>query len=388
MSVALVTTVVIVYALLVRLWLRAYAERVRAERFQCLLEGGEGVAHRNDRVAVIVPVAVLDQRVYPLLQSLEQQSHNNYEVIVVFEHGAPPRSHQAKGKICYIHNPEASHAERCNKASNLLVGLRSAREAEILVFLDDDVMISPMFLSQMVTFIERTPGAIVTAYRHFETAQTVKDHLLAVINNSISYIGLLPRWRCVWGGCFGLRASVASLLDLKAIWSIAISDDLALTYAACKKGVPIEVFAVAPCVSVPFAGSLAGLGSWAVRQFRLARFWSPREYCDMLFISAAISGAAVVLLILARSWMPAAVGMIILFHYLFFAGPLGNVSRLKVVSTPKAVLAAALAPLLVLVLCLLAATGREIRWKGRVYRPPKSRQISRWRNFAHSTRKS
>lgn len=318
-------------------------------------------------VSVVLPIASILKEQHKLLGMLDSQTYPNYEVIIVFEKNLCSEEYLYSSKIQFFQSsvfPE----QRSNKVSNLLLGLSKVQKAsEILIFLDDDIKISQNFIENITGHVEKKPHSVVTSYRFVNEAETMLQHLLLLANNCVATFMNLPRWRCVWGGCFAFNRSLLDKSALERIWSQSISDDLDLTTYARKNDIDLVVTPEYMCRSIQFVGSYRELFQWGLRQFKLARFYDFRNFCDSIFVSVAY--VICYLLTVLMLYQDQTLGLIILAIQVVTV--LGIYEFFQRIGTKllfyKTLVIVPFLPFIVLLLAITALTGEVIVWKDRQY---------------------
>lgn len=165
---------------------------------------------------------------------------------------------------------------RGQKVQNLLAGLDALQPDDAaLVTLDADMVPPPGLLSALLRPLLTGQGAIATGYRWaLPGSDGPAAAMLALAEMGIA---TLPRWSRLplcWGGATAIGRAALDRLDLREVWDRAVSDDLALTRAARRAGLPVY----APLTVRPpglVATDTAGVLAFGRRQYRLLRLHAP-----------------------------------------------------------------------------------------------------------------
>ena len=317
-------------------------------------------------ISVILPIANLEESHGELLKTLNLQNYDDYEVVVVYTNRSIDQL-PSLARVSFYENNAFSQAGS-NKTSNMLCGYKKInQDTEYLVFIDDDILIDKLYLIKMADHLLRNRNSIISSYRFLSTANGLVEKLLLLVNNIFIPFMYFSRWRCIWGGSFGLSKKLFCRLDVVALWQNAVSDDLALTNCANAHKVKI----IPTCFfveSTHFIDGIADLLGWASRQFTLARYYAPRNFADSFTVAFCTFFSLVAQFVLFTS-SSAAIQMFSCLS-LFATSGIFYLMYMRLGSKilyRESVIGFALLPLFVLIIMSVAFFKREIIWKQKTY---------------------
>jgi ceramide glucosyltransferase len=169
--------------------------------------------------------------------------------------------------------------EGAQKVHNLLGALGALRPTDrVVVFADADIEPAADWLRQLVRPIAVGRAVVSSGYRW----QIAKDRRLpsliaALADMSVATAARDSRWNLCWGGSMAVDRSVLDRLDLPRLWAGAATEDLTLTRALRRPGVPIHG-AVRVLVPSPSSYSWRSLFAFGRRQYLMVRFYAPRHW--------------------------------------------------------------------------------------------------------------
>ena len=174
----------------------------------------------------------------------------------------------------------AGEAAKCaQKVQNLIKALGALRATDrVVVFADADTEPPADWLRQLVRPIAVGRAAVSSGYRW----QIAKDRRLpsliaALADVSVATAARDSRWNLCWGGSMAVERRVLDRLDLPRLWAGVATEDLTLTRALRRAGVPIHG-AVRVLVPSPSSYSWRSLFAFGRRQYLLVRFYAPRHW--------------------------------------------------------------------------------------------------------------
>ncbi len=170
----------------------------------------------------------------------------------------------------------AGKAEMCSqKIHNLLhCCSNSPVDAEVFAFADSDVCVRPGWLSYLVYPLRKQRHGVATGYRWFvPTRNNLPSLAMSAINAKVAqFLGNSPMNQ-VWGGSMALRRDTFERIDLKNLWSTALSDDLSLAWAVRKHR--MKIMFVPGCMVASYESTTwSKLFEFARRQFLITRVFS------------------------------------------------------------------------------------------------------------------
>ena len=348
------------------------------------------------RVALIVPCKGLDPQFDTNIRSLLCQDYEDYRAYFVVQEEADP----AYAELCRIRDdmagregsPEieiliAGPSTGCSqKIHNQLHAInRLGDDTEVLAFADSDICARPDWLARLVRPLRDPKRGVATGYRlYVPTRNNLPTLALSAINASVAQMLGNSPFNHAWGGSMAVRLADFRRLGLPEIWKHTLSDDLSLS-VAFKKARMVVTF-VPTCLTASYESTdWSRLCEFGRRQFLITRVYTPLTWLLGLFSSLGsvlgLWGTA------AMAIYAAAVGadhlpFLIAVPVIFFAGQLlrailrqsmlvrlleDDAHRLKPAIRADLLGFWFWSPLL-LVLILLSAFGRTIRWRGIRYR--------------------
>ena len=230
---------------------------------------------------VVFAVEAATDPAFPALELLARNESHRFELIVA-------------GKA----------TEGAQKVQNLLKALGALRPTDrVVVFADADTEPAADWLRELVRPIAVGRAAVSSGYRW----QIAKDRRLpsliaALADMSVATAARDRRWNLCWGGSTAVERRVLDRLDLPRLWARVATEDLTLTRALRREGVPIHG-AVRVLLPSPCSYSWRSLFAFGRRQYLLVRFYAPRHWLlaawtlcvpaagAAMAVSAAVSGS-------------------------------------------------------------------------------------------------
>ena len=347
-------------------------------------------------VILIVPCKGIDAEFEKNIESFYKQAYNNYLLWFV----VADTTDAAYGKLQELQNRlslnskakdvrilTAGPAQSCSqKLHNLLYCYhRIPSDIEIMAFADSDICVRPDWLSHIVYPLRKSRFGAASGYRWFVPKKNnLATVALSAMNAKVTQLLGKNPFNQAWGGSMAIRVETFRKLGLEKIWAKAVSDDLSLTAAVKKAGQKIAY--VPACLVASYQQcNFRELFEFGRRQFLITRINSPAVWwfgllgslCSMAGQWAAPAAAFCV---------PALKGdktnLLLLISLVFFAGEFARaILRQKMSWTllkddRKDMTAAAAADvagcwlwtILVFLLMISSAFGREINWRGVRYK--------------------
>jgi cellulose synthase/poly-beta-1,6-N-acetylglucosamine synthase-like glycosyltransferase len=354
------------------------------------------------RVALFCPVKGAEPGLELNISALASFDYPDYEIFFTMASGDDPArkiiERLTAASNHKIHIVIAGRPNECGeKVNNLRAAILKATEGfDVYVFADSDGRPGRSWLSRLVAPLVDSNLGAVTAFRWFFPRTGGLWSALASAWNApaATYLGEHHRNFC-WGGGTAIRRERFEQSNVLEFWNGSVSDDLSLTQALRRSGLPI-LFAPECMVPTIFDCDAAGLLEFTNRQIIITRVYESRLwvlggfahalYCGAilmgvgLFVSNLVTGApAVQLLLLALAPPLLSMGR----------GVLRLAAIVEVLPNWKSKLLAdgwiwtflaAVAPILALWNTLVALFSRQIRWRGIRYQllsPGQTRILSR-----------
>jgi cellulose synthase/poly-beta-1,6-N-acetylglucosamine synthase-like glycosyltransferase len=181
---------------------------------------------------------------------------------------------------------------RGQKNHNLLAGLSqgSASAPEVVIFCDDDCYPDrdtwvAEFAAEALAHDARGGGALTTFRQvELESAGSIGG-VLYFLGTAFQRASVSLTGRFVWGGALALTRRALQALPLEEVWSDTVVDDIALSRALNRRGMPI---AYAPgCILHERCGPLPPrvASDWLFRQLQFLRYYMPSHFAQVLWLS-------------------------------------------------------------------------------------------------------
>jgi hypothetical protein len=347
-------------------------------------------------VILIVPCKGIDAEFEKNIESFYKQAYSNYLLWFVVADTADA----AYGKLQELQNRlspnskakdvrilTAGPAQSCSqKLHNLLYCYhRIPSDIEIMAFADSDICVRPDWLSHIVYPLRKSRFGAASGYRWFVPKKNnLATVALSAMNAKVTQLLGKSPFNQAWGGSMAIRVETFRKLGLEKIWAKAVSDDLSLTAAVKKAGQKIAY--VPACLVASYQQcNFRELFEFGRRQFLITRINSPAVWWFGLLGSlCSVAGQWATLAVVFC--VPALKGdktnLLLLISLVFFAGEFARaILRQKMSWTllkddRKDMTAAAAADvagcwlwtILVFLLMISSAFGREINWRGVRYK--------------------
>ena len=342
--------------------------------------GGNGVPEGAlPEVTLIVPCCGDEEGLESNLEALLGQDYPRSRIRFVVEAAVD-------GAVPVIERVRARHPGRADlvfagparaqgqKVHNLLAALDHAPVSEALVFADSDGRPEAHWMRRLVTELAGPEVGVASTYRFYRPAPATFATLLRSVWN-LSVLALLGDHdrNFAWGGGMAIRREVFERAGVRPAWRGALSDDYALTHAVRRTG--LRVAFVPECV----VGSEdeVGLGSflaWSARQIGITRVYWPALFrlaalanlpsAAFLVLAPAVGGALPMTLLLLVLCLGAASGglraMALGHHAPQWKPDLRRFAWAYVLMAPLCGLVTASG-------VLRSLMSRRIEWRGKVY---------------------
>lgn len=357
--------------------------------------------HDVGRVAVIVPCKGRDVGLERNLVTLFRQDYENYELRFVVEGADDPAYPIIERLIARFPGVEARivFAGRATDSGQKVHNLRVATAGlgpriRCLAFVDSDARLRRQWLRALVSRIDQEGVGAATGYRwYIPVRKSLANHLLYSLNSTLAiFLGSHPP-TVIWGGSWAILREKFERLAIREAWKGTLSDDLVASRVIGQARLRV-LFEPACMVVSPADMNLRELFWFVRRQYLITRFhfpfWSGAIFVLLtmatwtFFASFAIAVGALV----ARNDFAWTAGGICLI--LYGLGALGGLLRQDLAMTYFPRLRRTLrearrfevwmGPLVALVnwLGLLASlVGRQITWRGIIYRMGKGGVVQR-----------
>jgi len=227
---------------------------------------------------IIFSVASSDDLAYPVIEKVMNQYPSSKSKLV----------------IAGIDN------RRTQKLTNQLEALKQiSPQAEVLVFVDSDVIARKDFLTRLVTPLQDIEVGITTGYRFYLPSKFSLPALIRSLWNRLSAWELSSkRFAFAWGGAMAIRRDIFDQAAVTEVWDRSADDDLAMTTAVKKLG--LSIYFVPQCLVVSHGdASWSEVIEWTNRQLILTKVYYPALWLMGVIRAAVMAGWLIVVLVLA-----------------------------------------------------------------------------------------
>ncbi len=186
------------------------------------------------KTTVIIPVTGSPACLRENLLSILEQDHPDFVVLFVVN-DISDRAVPVLKKLCIQFDNakiiESGTAVACSqKNHNLLAGVATADQAEILVFCDSGHRAPAGWLNRLVSPLLISQDAVISSGYH---QVLVNNSRLVEIGRAICVLGLrlarmVPGFEQPWGGSIAMTQSTFEKLDVHGLWARTVVDDVTL----------------------------------------------------------------------------------------------------------------------------------------------------------------
>jgi cellulose synthase/poly-beta-1,6-N-acetylglucosamine synthase-like glycosyltransferase len=246
--------------------------------------------HFCPKVAVILPCKGLDPGFKENIKKLFEQKYSkpeederaNFEIVfAVASHEDPAYEALSEAMKNYPNVPSRlivapQNSQRAQKVNNQLHALKQiSSEAEILVFVDSDVIAGSDFISYLVRPLKDKNVGIATGYRFYIPFRGDWPSLLRALWNRLTAWELASKnFTFAWGGAMAITRANFQRARIEEVWDKACDDDLSMTTAVKKLGLKVQ-FVPQCLVASDGDASLAEILEWMNRQLVLTKVYYP-----------------------------------------------------------------------------------------------------------------
>ncbi len=229
---------------------------------------GGSKSPKNPKTLVIVPCKGTDLTLYQNLMSIKGQDCKNYDIIaVVDDKGDSALPEIKRCNIDYIISSK-EFMECSGKVRAISTAIKKFKRYDCYVIIDSDVFCKRSHLRELVKPLSDNSIGVSTAYPYFEPKGRFWSKVKMVwgfVGNGMMESDVT---RFCWGGSMAFRKG---LLDKKyfAIFSKAVSDDMAIAYAAKQKGLKVH-YVNKSLISINQDDDFARFSEWSTRQTALS----------------------------------------------------------------------------------------------------------------------
>ncbi len=237
------------------------------------------------RAALHIPTRGDPKLLEPNLRALLSQDYPDLQIVLTVDTRADPlftvcerlAQELAPSRATVVAVEDAPvTALASGKCAAQLRGLAAiSKEAEILVFADDDIRPDPGWLRRLVAPLGDPAVGVTTAYRWYLAPRgSLASHIRSAWNLVGLQIMYSDKWNFAWGGGMAMRRADFDAWRIAEGWERAVSDDYVVTINAKRQKRPICFVpsALAPAEE-PVTG--AGMLEWCRRQTFMTRIYDP-----------------------------------------------------------------------------------------------------------------
>jgi cellulose synthase/poly-beta-1,6-N-acetylglucosamine synthase-like glycosyltransferase len=313
----------------------------------------------NPKVLVIIPCKGDDIELTENLKSAMKQDYRNYNAIAVVGSKddsalGPIRKSGIKHYVANLNCKDCS-----GKVRSLAYAISKFDKYDLYVILDSDVRVESNWLSLLVAPLSDKSIGLATAYPIFEPL----GGFWSKVKYAWSFVGqgLMEDKRSVfgWGGSLAFRKDLLSNKADFKYFSSAISDDIAITRIAKRKGLGIAYVPDAKII-VKQDDDFSRFTEWSNRQTALVVRASKRLF------PAAVAYYSIILLLFLSSII---LGVFVNIFFLLFLIPLvASAIRLYLRSGNTYMIPLYFVMNFIYLLNILkGGTMKAITWRGRTY---------------------
>ena len=258
-------------------------------------------------VAVIVPVAGVQDNLPAALNSILVQDYPIYEIIIVTRNINDPAVPVIWSTIrghCRARHVIAGPATKCGQKNyNLLAGVREVSDdVEILVFCDGTRFVPSHWIRSLVDPIVRNKALVSSGYHHVIPG----DGRIWTLGHTITVLFLhltkSIQWlNQPWGGGTAIKRDTFKTLNVEDVWRKNVVDDVSLAAYLRRCGVNV-IFTPNACATTPLARETFGSwSSWFVRQILYLKYCLPLDWVVIVilcFLQTSLFALAVALCIM------------------------------------------------------------------------------------------
>jgi ceramide glucosyltransferase len=268
---------------------------------------------------VVAPCKGNDQGLKENLRALFLQDQIAYEIVFAVDDENDPavkviRSVMAENSRISAKLVMAPKAVRTSqKIENLIAAIKHASPAsQTFVFVDSDARPRKDWLRSLVAPLADLQIGAATGYRWFiAEGPSLATEIRASWNASIaSALGPNTKSNFCWGGSMAIRRDTFEKLNIAEAWSVALSDDFAVTNALKMAGLKIEFVPAALTPSVENC-TFREMLEFTTRQMKITRVYSPHLWLLSWFGSGLFCSVMITAAVIVAAWPPPSLAFVI-----------------------------------------------------------------------------
>lgn len=295
--------------------LRGGLEYLRFFRLKLSEEPGELAPFAT----VFAPCKGHDQGLGENLRALFLQDQIAYEIVFAVDDENDPAVNVIRSLMTensrisakLVIAPKAARTSQ--KIENLLAAIKHASSAsQTFVFVDSDARPQKDWLRSLVAPLADPLIGAATGYRWFIAERpSLATEIRASWNASIaSALGPNTKSNFCWGGSMAIRRDAFEKLNIAEAWSVALSDDFAVTNALKNAGLKIEFVPAALTPSVENC-TFRQMLEFTTRQMKITRVYSPHLWLLSWFGSGLFCSVMLTSAVIVTTWPPSSLAFVI-----------------------------------------------------------------------------
>lgn len=233
------------------------------------------------KASIILPCKGLDHDFKKNIERLFFQDYPDFQIIFAVAEESDP-AYKPLYELCQKHPGRADivvagfHPHRAQKINNQLHALELVhKDAEVLAFVDSDVIALNNFLTHLVAPLKDKSIGVTTGYRFYVSEKWDLPSIIRGFWNRMSSVELIDdKYAFAWGGAMAIRREVFERAHMAEHWDNSADDDMSLTKAVKELG--LKVHFVTKCtVTSEGRATIAEIIEWTNRQMILTKVYYP-----------------------------------------------------------------------------------------------------------------
>lgn len=343
------------------------------------------------RVCLIMPCKGDEPGLERNIEAALQQAYDDYHMAIVTDSVNDPACRIAKSALTRYSRVDSKlyttkvSTSASGKVAALLTALEQEQgSAEVFAFVDSDAFVPSTWLEKLVAGLKDDSVGATTGFRwYFHDGGGAWSYIQSAWNASGTNLLFNDRYNFPWGGAMAVRAETLEKIDIRQVWSDAISDDLALNHALRRHGYKITFHP--QCTVATFSHTdRDSFLRWAIRQTALTRVYNRRLWNYALTAYAFLDTAFLLGVVLLALGITISSVWLIPAGLLLLPSALGIMRSVQRNSTfrrampdfdqefrrtrVKEAIASHIVPWIMTYCIIKSAATREINWRGRRYK--------------------
>lgn len=261
------------------------------------------------KASIILPCKGLDPGFNQNVERLLAQEYKNFEVIFAVASESDPAYQNLINLMAATKVPTkivvaGINQTRAQKINNQLCALQKvSSDAEVLIFVDSDVIARSDFLLRLVAPLKDRAVGVSTGYRFYiSSAHNLPSQLRSLWNRVSAWELANEDYAFAWGGAMAISKTTFETAQVAQSWDTAADDDLSLTSAV--KNIGLKVHFVPQClVASDGDASLSEIIEWTNRQLILTKVYYPKLWLRAISRAGIMATWLIIMLVCACGWM-------------------------------------------------------------------------------------